>query len=102
MLRTTLIGGTFGAIIATLGVTGVAPAASAASVDFWLGPPQRHAMMHNGRNAYEVCRTKYQWVKRHRHDQVYRVRVVVGQQCHWEYPPPPPPRPGVSLHFHVN
>ena len=60
-------------------------AASAASVQFFFGPYERHSMFYNERYAVKVCHTKYKWVWRHHK----RRAVAVGTECHWEYPAQP-------------
>ena len=93
-MKVSLIRGLAAAAIAVGGLVPLATPASAASISFSFGAPTRHAQMHQGRQAFQVCRTKYRvswWNGKPR-------RVPVGTQCHWEYPK----RPVLTFRFGDN
>jgi hypothetical protein len=85
-MKRALMSGFAAAAIAVGGLVPLATPASAASVTFSFGAPTRSAQQyHMGRQAYQVCRTKYRvsWWGGKPH------RVPVGTDCHWEYPKQP-------------
>jgi hypothetical protein len=84
-MKRTLIGGLAAAALAVGGLAPLATPAAAASITFSFGAPTRHAQMHMGRQAFQVCRTKYRvsWWGGKPH------RVPVGTDCYWEYPRKP-------------
>ena len=91
----TLTGGLTAAVVATVMSLSVLPTpASAASVQFFFGPTESHAMMHNGRYAIKLCHTKYKWVVHHHK----RFQVIVRTECHWQYPPRKP-HPGFMFNM---
>ena len=84
-MKVSFIRGLAAAAIAVGGFAPLATPASAASLTFSFGAPTRHAEMHMGRQAFQVCRTKYRvaWWGGMPH------RIPVGTDCHWEYPAKP-------------
>jgi hypothetical protein len=84
-MKASLINGLAAAAIAVGGLAPLATPASAAGVTFSFGAPTRHSEMHMGRQAFQVCRTKYRvsWWGGKPH------RIPVGNECTWEYPNKP-------------
>ena len=74
----------YGLVVATIAAASLIPSttpASAASVRFSFGPTTSHPGFHNGRQAVQVCRTKYQWVVKYNKAR----KVAVGTDCRWTY-----------------
>ena len=94
MLSKTLTGGLTAAAIAALSLMAFGMPASAAATKYSYGSWMNKSMMHSGRMAIQVCRTKYKVVyyKHAWH------KIPDGQECHWTFPPMKPIKPLKPLH----